>query len=87
MKVCYNRFSVLIPAEFAECLRDATGDVSDLVEAYVNDCIFVYSGSNFVEALRDELREYGAWDAEELSNHDENVRRMVWIAGGDVWER
>lgn len=36
------------------------------------------------EKLKNELREYGAWDAEELSNHDENLNRILWIAAGDV---
>lgn len=38
------------------------------------------------ETLRDELAEYGAWNEEELADHEENIRRMVWIACGDVAE-
>ncbi len=36
--------------------------------------------------LADELREYGAWDDEQLADHAANVERMVWIAAGDVKE-
>ena len=36
--------------------------------------------------LADELREYGAWDAEELADHDANITRLVWIAAGDIVE-
>jgi len=36
------------------------------------------------EVLLAELKEYGAWDADELSNHDENRRRIVWIAAGNI---
>ena len=32
------------------------------------------------------LREYGAWDADELANHDDNLNRIVWIAGCDIKE-
>lgn len=32
------------------------------------------------------LREYGAWDAEQLADHDENLRRILWIAAGDIVE-
>jgi hypothetical protein len=34
------------------------------------------------EALRKELREYGAWDDEQLADHDENLKRILWIA---IW--
>ena len=38
------------------------------------------------ETLRDELREYGAWDAEELADHDANLSRLLWLACGDIVE-
>ena len=36
------------------------------------------------DILRDELREYGAWD--ELADHDSNIERMLWIACADLRE-
>jgi hypothetical protein len=36
--------------------------------------------------LAEELKEYGAWDAEELADHDQNIQRLLWIAGNDVAE-
>lgn len=38
------------------------------------------------EKLRKELYEYGAWDNEQLSDHNENLKRWVWISGGDIVE-
>jgi hypothetical protein len=38
------------------------------------------------EALRDELREYGAWDSEELLDDDANWQRLIWIAAGNIRE-
>ena len=38
------------------------------------------------DALAAELREYGAWDAEELADHDANLARMVWLAANDITE-
>ncbi len=38
------------------------------------------------EALRKELREYGAWDDEELADHEQNLQRILWIAAGDIVE-
>lgn len=37
--------------------------------------------------LRQELSEYGAWDEVELSNHTENLQRILWIAAVDITER
>lgn len=34
--------------------------------------------------LASELKEYGAWDEIELSNHEENKARILWIACGDI---
>ena len=34
--------------------------------------------------LRDELREYGAWDENELADHDQNLQRLLWLAAGDI---
>lgn len=31
-------------------------------------------------AVRNELREYGAWSSEELSDHDANLQRLLWLA-------
>lgn len=39
------------------------------------------------ELLAKELKEYGAWDEKELSNHADNIERLVWIAGGDISEK
>lgn len=33
-----------------------------------------------------ELREYGAWDDEELRDHEQNIQRLLWIAASDVQE-
>ena len=38
------------------------------------------------DVLRAELDECGAWDDEELANHDDNLERIVWLASNDVAE-
>lgn len=38
------------------------------------------------EAIRAELREYGAWDAAELADDDANWQRIVWLAAGHISE-
>lgn len=34
--------------------------------------------------IAEELREYGAWDSEELADHEQNKRRIIWIAAGNI---
>ncbi len=36
--------------------------------------------------LKKELSEYGAWEKEELEDHNENLQRILWIACGDINE-
>jgi hypothetical protein len=36
------------------------------------------------QVLSDELKEFGAWDSEELANHEDNLARILWIACGDL---
>lgn len=36
--------------------------------------------------LAEELREYGAWDAEQLTDHDQNLQRILWLLAGDIVE-
>lgn len=39
------------------------------------------------DAVRAELRGYGAWDEGELADHGQNLQRVLWLAAGSVtWE-
>jgi hypothetical protein len=38
------------------------------------------------EEIALELKDYGAWDAKELADHEANLRRIVWIAAGNIME-
>lgn len=31
-----------------------------------------------------ELSEYGAWNADQLADHTENLKRILWIAAGNI---
>lgn len=37
--------------------------------------------------VANELREYGAWEDEELTDHERNLERLVWLACWDLVER
>jgi len=36
------------------------------------------------EQLIKELTEYGAWDDDELKNHNDNLQRIFWISCGNI---
>jgi hypothetical protein len=38
------------------------------------------------EHVRDELKEYGAWDETELADDAQNLQRMLWLAASDIRE-
>lgn len=38
------------------------------------------------DAIRAALAEYGAWDAEELADNDQNRQRALWSAACDIRE-
>lgn len=38
------------------------------------------------QQLKKELSEYGAWSDEELESHEENLKRILWIACGNIAE-
>lgn len=38
------------------------------------------------ETVRQELREYGAWDTVELADDRQNLQRLLWLACCDIVE-
>ena len=38
------------------------------------------------ETLVCALKDYGAWDTEELADHQQNLQRLLWLAAGDIAE-
>jgi hypothetical protein len=38
------------------------------------------------ELIAEELKDYGAWDETELSDHEANKARILWIACSDIRE-
>jgi hypothetical protein len=65
-------------------LRDcgAPGDAQQAVD-YV---ISVYSITGDPTVCRGILSQYGAWEDDELLDHDTNLQRLVWLAGCDLEE-
>ena len=60
----------------AECIEDCSGsgDKTEIVKFWVEELNF--DGS--VELFKEYLEGFGAWDDEELKDHDENKERVLW---------
>jgi hypothetical protein len=71
--------------DLAEALLDcgASGDASEAV-AYVLSSFEVTGEPDDCRAM---LAGYGAWDDAELSDHQTNLKRLVWLAGCDLREQ
>lgn len=64
-----------------------SGDNSEAVEEVlklkmVQEQIKLLDKEKIVKCLED----YGAWDDEELSNHDENIKRLIWIGSWNYFD-
>ena len=67
-----------------ECIADCSGrgDQTKNVEFWVERLNF----DGPVELFKEHLKEYGAWDDEQLKDHDENKQRVLWIWACDCDE-
>lgn len=61
----------------------APGQPADGAVDYV---MRTYKVTGVPEDCRNMLRPYGAWEDDELQDHDENLRRLVWMTGCDLRE-
>lgn len=56
------------------------GDQQGNVDYFISQYEIVH------DSLADYLRGYGAWDENDLADEEENLRRIIWIIGGDLAE-
>lgn len=77
----FNRFSVHLPDQ---CVADCShqGACDDDVEHWMKLVQLDISP----DKLKAELKEYGAWEDLELDNHEDNIRRIIWLAAGNIQE-
>ncbi len=78
----FNRLEFQLPQDAVdEC--SASGSVDEAVEYWTGK---VDLSRVDADKLREELREYGAWDDDELADDAANRRRIVWIGACNVSE-
>lgn len=63
------------------------GDCADDISALAhNPKIAAQLAALNPDSVAAALKEYGAWDSVELSDHEANLMRLLWIACGDIME-
>jgi len=79
----YGRFEIEMPGEAADDMS-GPGPADSAVSywqyriARPEECT--------PERLAEELRDYGAWDAEELADDSANWGRILWITAGNIYD-
>lgn len=86
----FNRFEFRMPGQ---CVLDCSGPgAADEPVAHWTPKIFArvekdgFRNAPTPDKIRAELKEYGAWDADELTDDEQNRQRLVWIAAGNIRE-
>lgn len=84
--VSSNRYEFQLRQSEVDSLPQS-GAADDAVEALAtNPEVRARMAHISPESLAAELKEYGAWDETELADHEQNIRRALWIGALDVRE-
>ena len=84
MFASFNRFELNITKKDASSMShqgDCDDDVTALLPKYEKQLKKIGN-----EKIASELKEYGAWDENELSDEYANMKRILWIASGNIIE-
>jgi hypothetical protein len=77
---------IKLPVAVAEKCSHSGDCHNDVIECLKLPYVRTQLGKIDRDKLRKELEECGAWDAEQLQNHNDNLERILWIASGDIVE-
>jgi hypothetical protein len=81
-----GRIELRIPLELAETCFHPGDCEADVLAAREHWLVEEQLRRLAPDAVRESLKEYGAWSAEELADHDMNLTRLLWVACSDVAE-
>lgn len=82
----FDRVEIKMTLKQAQSISQP-GDASQNVTSLLKDKKIRKQMDNFDEGkVRLELKETGAWDASELLDKEDNIRRILWIAGCNIVE-
>jgi hypothetical protein len=86
MLASFNRFEIKMTKEQARSASHQGRCDDDVVALVKTPAIRRQLDMIGPEKIAAELAEYGAWDAEELADEEQNDCRIIWIAAGDIRE-
>jgi len=81
-----GRIELNIPKGLASIGYHSGACDADIAELMELDSIKAQLFGIAPQVLSEELKEFGAWDKKELSDHNSNLARILWIACGDIQE-
>lgn len=86
----FNCFELRIPGEAVKDIA-RSGPADEAVAYWAPKIAARITADDFTnkptpEKIRGELKEHGAWDAEELADDSANFARLVWIAACNIGE-
>ena len=81
-----GRIELNIPKGLASIGYHSGACDADIAELMELDSIKAQLFGIAPQVLSEELKEFGAWDEKELSDHNSNLARILWIACGDIQE-
>lgn len=76
----FNRFEIEMPLQAIEDCHHQ-GACDDDVEFQEKKIDLSHIAP---DKIRSELKEYGAWDADELADEKTNRQRIIWLAAGNI---
>jgi len=82
----FNRFELWLSSADASAGSHSGSCDADIAELRRVPYIEEQLNALAPQSVAEELREYGAWDADELADHDSNLDRVLWIACGNITE-
>ena len=82
----FERFEIKMTLKQAKSVSHQGECLPDVLELLHNKEYMRQFKKIDSESLAAELKEYGAWDEEELKNDILNIARITWIAGCGIME-
>ena len=82
----FERFEIKMTLKQAKSVSHQGECLPDVLELLKNKVYFRQFKKIEPSKIAAELKEYGAWDEEELKDIEANLSRITWIAGCGIME-
>lgn len=82
----FERFEIKMTLEQAKSVSHQGECLPDILELLKDKKYIRQFKKIDSELIAAELKEYGAWNEEELKLHEENLKLITWIAGCNIVE-